>query len=201
MKVQHTAGEGRVFLEGLQAHIGGKSSRWLFGAFTLVEVMIATAIAAIAFGAVVNAVLKGLEFGKWQSDYETACSYGEQALEYAMYVPYSDLSLTTYTPPSANWISNGLLYSTATATNYINTTQNGSPFVLTNITYLATQNTLPLDDLGYCTLQRTVAVTDRSALEPAATNLNYKLITVSNVWTFMGRTNPPIVYQIIRDAP
>ncbi len=169
--------------------------------FTLVEVMIAAAISVLAIGMVMMATIKGLEMGKWQSAYQTACSYGEQGLEYALYVPYDDFSLTNATLTSPNWVSNGFLYTTATGTNMINTTKDSNPYVLTNITYLATQTTLPLDDLGSYLLERYVVITDRTVLEPAATNLNYKLVTVSNTWVFLGRTMPPIVYVTIRDAP
>ncbi len=177
-------------------------SRWSkLSAMTLVEVMVATLVVGMTMGMVMTAMLKGLEIGKWQSAYETACSYGEQGLEYALFVPYTDFALSNYTALSANWVSNGFLQTVATATNYIATTKNGSSYTLTNITYLATQGALPLDDLGSYILQRAIIVTDRSALEPSATNLNYKLVTVSNTWVFLGRNQRPIVYQIIRDAP
>lgn len=168
---------------------------------TLIEVMVAAAVVTLVVGIILATVIKCSEMSKWQSDYQAACSYGEQALEYAIYVPYSDLSLTNYTPPSPNWVSNGLLVTRATSTNYINTTQMGGPYTLTNITYLATEASLPLDDLGNYIVSRNVAVTDRSVIEPGAINVDYKLITVSNSWVFLGRTMPPIVYQVIRDAP
>ena len=169
------------------------------GGVTLVEVMVATAVAAMSLGMMMIAAVRMMEIGKWQSAYETATSYGEQALEFALYVPYSDLTNTTVS--STSWVSNSQLYSTATATNLIFTTKNSSPFTLTNVTYLATQDSLPLDDLGSYIVSRSVTVADRSALEPAATNLNYKLITVTNQWVFLGRTMPPIVMSIIRDQP
>ncbi len=117
------------------------------------------------------------------------------------FVPYTDFANTIPTGTSPNWVSNGFLYTTATSTNFIQTTKNGSPYTLTNVTYLATQSPLPLDDLGSYVVDRFVMVTDRSALEPASTNLNYKLITVSNTWTFLGRAMQPIVIQTIRDQP
>jgi hypothetical protein len=167
---------------------------------SLVEVMVATAITVMTFAMVMIATMKGLEVGKWQSAYETACTYGEQAVEYALYVPYTDFS-NTNSLSSVNWVSGGMLYTSATATNLINTTKNGNPFVLTNITFLGTQSTLPLDDLGSYVLVRNVYVSDRSTVEPALVNVNYKLITVSNSWVFLGRQMPSIVYQTIRDAP
>jgi hypothetical protein len=162
--------------------------------------MVAAAITVLAFGAIFTSAMKGMEMGKWQSAYETAYSYGEQGLEYALFIPYSNFSATNGSS-SVDWVSNGFLMSSACATNLINTTQNGSPFVLTNITRFGTQTQLPLDDLGSFVLQRFVMVADRSSVEPASTNVNYKLITVSNVWVFMGRAMPPIVLQTIRDKP
>ncbi|MBI4023683.1 MAG: hypothetical protein HY360_01800 [Verrucomicrobia bacterium] len=170
-------------------------------AFTFVEVIVSAAILALALGMVMTAAVKGLEVAKWQSDYETACSYAEQGLEYALFVPYSDFSNTAPSESAPNWVSNSLLYTTATATNFIATTQMGTAITLTNVTYLATQTGLPLDDLGSYVLNRDVVVTDRTVLEPGAANLNYKLITVSNTWVFCGRTNPAIVYRVIRDMP
>jgi len=170
-------------------------------AFTLVEVIVATAITALAFAVALTSLLKGMEAAKWQSAYETACTYGEQALEYSLYIPYADFSATAPGGTTLNWVSNGLLYTTATATNFIPTTKNGSPYTLTNVTYLATQTSLPLDDLGSYVLTRSVYVTDRATWEPAQTNLNYKLITVSNTWVFLGRTQSPIIFKTIRDSP
>ncbi len=168
---------------------------------TLVEVMVATAVSALVFGVTIWCLMQAMSLGKWQSVYETACSYGEQALEYALYVPYTDFARSAPTVTAPNYVSNGLLYTTATSTNLIQTTQNGLPYTLTNITYLATQNLLPLDDLGSYLVSRTVTVTDRSQIEPAMTNLNYTLITVSNTWQFRGQTQLPIVYRVIRDSP
>ncbi|MDD2710971.1 MAG: hypothetical protein PHV34_23585 [Verrucomicrobiae bacterium] len=171
-----------------------------FSGYTLIEVITAAAVTVMAFGVVMTSAMKGLEIGKWQSAYETACSYGEQALEYALFVPYTDFSATDGSS-TVNWVTNGLLMTSATATNYINTTKDGLPMVVTNVTFLATQTTLPLDDLGSYVLQRTVSVQDRSVIEPALTNLNYKLITVSNTWVFRGRAMSPIVFRTIRDKP
>jgi hypothetical protein len=148
-----------------------------------------------------TAAVRMVEIGKWQSAYETATSYGEQALEFARYVHYGNLTNTTPSASAISWISNSQLYSTATATNLISTTKNGLPFVLTNVTFLATQSQLPLDDLGSYVVSRSITVSDRSTLEPASTNLNYKLITVSNQWIFRGRSMPPIVLSVIRDQP
>jgi hypothetical protein len=168
---------------------------------TLVEVLVAAAVGAICLGVMMTAAVRMVEIGKWQSAYETATSYGEQALEFAMYVPYSNLTNTTPSATSISWVSNSQLYSTATATNLIATTKNGLPFTLTNVTHLATQSQLPLDDLGSYVVSRSVTVTDRSGLEPSSANLNYKLITVSNQWAFRGRDMPPIVLSVIRDQP
>jgi hypothetical protein len=168
---------------------------------TLVEVLVAATLATITLGTMMIAAIRMMEISKWQSAYETATSYGEQALEFSLYVPYSDLTNTTPSSTSVSWVSNNLLYSTATATNLIATTKNGSPFTLTNVTHLATQNQLPLDDLGSYVVSRLVTVSDRSTFEPASTNLNYKLITVSNSWIFRGRTMPVIVMSVIRDQP
>lgn len=168
---------------------------------TLVEVLVTAAVAAVSLGVMMTAAMRMLEIGKWQSAYETATSYAEQALEFSLYVPYGDLTNTTPSSTSISWVSNSQLYSTATATNLISTTKNGSPFILTNVTHLATQSQLPLDDLGSYVVSRIVTVTDRSVLEPGSTNLNYKLIMVSNSWSFCGRTMPPIVMSVIRDQP
>lgn len=175
------------------------------GGFTFIEVAISSAIAVLAFGAVMTAALRAQQISKFQSAYQTACSYGEQAVEYALYVPYADLSASAPTTSSPNWASNisgvSYFYTTATSTNLIATTKDGDPFTLTNITFLGTQTSLPLDDLGSYILQRWVIIQDRSTLEPSATNVNYKLITVSNTWVFLGRSQPPIVYRTIRDSP
>ena len=181
---------------------GSRSRR---AGFTFLEVMISAAISLITFGAVLTAALRAQQLAKFQSAYQTACSYGEQALEYSLYIPYTDYALSGPTATSPNYVSNSAgvnyLYTTATATNFIATAKDGAAFTLTNITYLATQIDLPLDDLGSYILQRWVIIQDRAAVEPAATNLNYKHITVSNTWIFLGRTQPPIVYTTIRDAP
>ena len=170
--------------------------------FTLVEVMVAAAISGLAIGVIITSLMQCMRMARWQSAYETAYSYAEQGLEYALYVPYTDFALTAYTSPSVNWVSNGFLYSVATGTNFINTTDNyGTARVMTNITYLATQQTLPLDDLGSIVLERDVLVQDRTVVEPAGTNSSYKLIIASNTWTFLGRAMPPIIIQTIRDAP
>ncbi len=176
-----------------------RHQKWKNG-FTLVEAIVAAAISAIAFGVALTAIYRGMEVAKWQSAYETACTYGEQALEYSLYIPYGDFSASS-PATSVNYVSNGQLFTTATATNLIATTKNGSPYTMTNITYLATQTSLPLDDLGSYILVRTVHVQDRTVIEPAQTNLNYKLITVSNTWVFLGRVQTPIVFKTIRDKP
>lgn len=170
-------------------------------AFTLAEVMVATAVSVMTFGVVMYAIIRTLELSKWQSVYETACSYSEQALEYSMFMPYANFANTAPTASRPEYVSNGVLYTTATSTNLIATTRNGAAYTLTNVTFLATQIQLPLDDLGSYVVQRTVYVADRTAIEPAATNVNYKLITVSNTWQFRGRTMAPIVYQVLRDQP
>ncbi len=155
----------------------------------------------MTFGVVMYAVIRTMELAKWQTVYETACSYSEQALEYSLYIPYANFANTAPTASKPDYVVNGVLYTTASSTNYIQTTRLGAPYTLTNITYLATQVQLPLDDLGSYVVQRTVYVADRTAIEPTATNVNYKLITVSNTWQFRGRTMTPIVYQVLRDAP
>lgn len=173
--------------------------------FTFIEVMVSAAIAVLAFGAVMTAALKAQQISKFQSAYQTACSYGEQAVEYALYIPYNDFSASAPTTSSPNWVSNlsgvSYLYTTATSTNMIATTKDGAAFTLTNITFLGTQTSLPLDDLGSYILQRWVIIQDRSAVESSSTNVNYKFITVSNTWVFLGRSQPPIVYRTIRDSP
>jgi type II secretory pathway pseudopilin PulG len=183
---QHGAYKGRLALE-----IG----------FTFIEVVVAMALSVAAFGAAMYACQRASQIAKYQSSYEVACTYGEQAMEYALAVPYTDLSQAAPTAASPNWVSNGFFYSNATSTNLIQTTSMGAPVVLTNITRLGTWQNLSLDDLGNYVLTRWVMVQDRSAIEPTATNLNYKLISVSNTWVFLGRTNTPVVYVTIRDQP
>lgn len=171
------------------------------GGFTLAEVLVAAAVTVMTFGVVMYSLMRVRELSKWQSVYETACSYAEQAMEYSMYMPYSNFSNTAPTASKPDYVSNGVLYTTATSTNVIATTKDGAAYQLTNVTYMATMTQLPLDDLGSYVVQRTVYVADRTTVEPTQTNVNYKLITVTNTWIFRGRVQNPIVYQVIRDQP
>jgi prepilin-type N-terminal cleavage/methylation domain-containing protein len=171
------------------------------GGFSLVEVMIASAILVIALGTILYSFTQSAQIAKYQSVYETSLSYAEQALEYSLSVPYSSFSQTNtastvYCFPFPTNSTTGYLYSTESFTNCIpTTTYAGAPITVTNVTLLATQNDLPLDDLGSYVTSRSVLVNRPSG---ADTNLNYVLITVSNAWTFLGRVQTPIILKTIR---
>jgi Tfp pilus assembly protein PilV len=168
---------------------------------TLVEVMIASAILVLALGSILYSFTQTSQIAKYQSIYETSVSYAEQALEYAEAVSYSDFSQTNssatryVSPFPTNGVS-GYFFSTEAFTNYISTTTyGGSPIVVTNVTLLATQTNLPLDDLGSYVTSRSVLISRPTGGD---TNLDYVMITVSNAWTFQGRVQTPIILQTIR---
>ena len=163
---------------------------------TLVEMVVSLSIMGLALGAMLIGFVKTQEQTKYQSAYETSVSYAEQAMEYALYTPYSDF-FTTNTA-SGRYMAGGYFYSNVSFTNFIATKYRGHSITLTNISNLATEQSLPLDDLGSYVINRHVKITPPTGSD---TNLEYVLITVSNTWTFLGRPQAPIVLATIRNNP
>lgn len=167
---------------------------------TLVEVMVYAAIMGVTLSAIILGFLKSIELSKYQSAYQTSVSYAEQALEYALYTPYADFSVTNntqqrYVSTLPTGTTPGIFYSKVAFTNSITTVNNGALQTIVNVTKLATESNLPLDDLGSYVTDRTVLINKPSG---ADTNLDYAIITVSNSWTFLNRSQLPVVLRTIR---
>jgi type II secretory pathway pseudopilin PulG len=172
---------------------------------TLVEVVVCSGVLALAAATLLFGFVKGQEAAKYQSAYQVAVSYAEQGLEYALYSPYSDFSVTNDTSLPPRYVSviptastPALFYSRAMSTNIFQTTRGGLQITITNVTRLATETNLPLDDLGSYVTDRFILVRKPSA---ADTNLDYVVLVVSNRWNFLGRTQRPIVITTIRNNP
>ncbi len=170
---------------------------------TLTEVIVSAGIMGVAVAALTGGFIKSIEFSKYQSAYQTSVTYAEQAMEYALYTPYADFSVTNntqqrYVSPLPSGATPGIFYSTVAFTNSFITTKNGVSQTLTNITKLATEVNLPLDDLGSYVTDRRVLINRPTG---ADTNLDYVVVTVSNSWTFLSRPQAPIVLRTIRDNP
>lgn len=172
---------------------------------TLVEVVVSSAILALTVATLLFGFVKGQEAAKFQSAYQVAVSYAEQGLEYALYTPYGDFSVTNDASQPVRYLSKiptgstpAFFYTRRMATNIFETTRGGKPLTITNVTRLGTETNLPLDDLGSYVTDRYVLVLKPSG---ADTNLDYVILIVSNCWQFLGRTQRPVVLTTIRNNP
>lgn len=172
---------------------------------TLVEVVVSSALIALTTATLLFGFVKGQEAAKFESAYQVAVSYAEQAVEYTLYTPYSDFSVTNSTDLPTRYVTAlptagtpALFYTRFYTTNIYQTTRGGNPLAITNINRLATETNLPLDDLGSYVTDRYVLI---GAPTGADTNLDYVVIMVSNRWNFLGRVQPPIVLTTLRNNP